>query len=465
MLQRVLQRFSRPVLPSPGTRLSAILSPLDGRIRERCAAPELLQALDAAKRPVAECLLEHFGSSRVAQAVTLKVLNLLLAKYHFEARSTRVYSRPFGLILDPSNGCNLACPGCVHSQRAKGLELFRWTKGMLPRERLSRFLNGYGPYAIHVNFCNYGEPLLNAETPDFIRQAKSFLMQTMLSTNMSVGRFDADAYVASGLDYMLVSVDGATQPVYERYRKNGQLEVIFRNIERLVEAKQRAGSLTPVIAWRFITFEHNVAEIPRAIELARNLGCDQFLTLDPYDVSWDDPGVRAAAYPPVNLVFRPEATQGILGNWNRFPDALDAQAIEREFETPWAARAAAGSAETASPDAAVCHWLYRSITMDAGGRLLPCCAAPRPDIDLEFGSFEAEPDPYNAEKFRLARLSFRDMAAFERERTAAGVNPHCSNCEWNKETPNTGGTQIRQFLNGFGAELFVRESLEILAGW
>jgi MoaA/NifB/PqqE/SkfB family radical SAM enzyme len=465
MLERVLHRFARPEPAPAGVRLQRLLQDLDTHAAECRSAADLLSSLDAAKYPMADCFRKHFDSDLVALAVALKTLNLFLARYHFQARSSRVYSRPFGLILDPSNACNLACPGCVHSTRAKGFELFRWNKNMLPDDRLGRFLTRYGPYAMHINFCNYGEPLINPETPRFIRQAKSYLMQTMLSTNMSVGRFDAEAYVASGLDYMLVSVDGATQPVYERYRKNGLLSVIFRNIENLVEAKQRAGSLTPVIAWRFITFEHNVAEIPQAIDLARNLGCDQFLTLDPYDVSWDDPAVRAAQHPPVNLLFHPEAEGAILGNWNRFPDSLDAETIRREFETPWTSRAAGHALEAAAPDSPVCHWLYRSITLDAGGRLLPCCAAPRPDIDLEFGDFEAEPDPYNSEKFRLARLSFADMPEFQRRRAATGLKPHCSDCEWNKETPNTGGTQIRQFLRGFGPDLFRPESLQILAGW
>ena len=164
------------------------------------------------------------------------MLNLCLAKHQFLARSTELQSKPFGLIIDPSNGCNLACPGCVHSTHVKELQLFNWGKGLLPEDRLASFLKKYGPYAIHVNFCNYGEPLINPETPRYIRQAKGFLMQTMLSTNLSIGRFDAEEYVASGLDYMLVSIDGATQEVYQKFRRNGSLEIVFRNLEKLAEA-------------------------------------------------------------------------------------------------------------------------------------------------------------------------------------------------------------------------------------
>ena len=41
-------------------------------------------------------------------------------------------------------------------------------------------------------------------------------------------------------------------------------------------------------------------EIPLAREKARQLGVDQFLTLEPYDVSWDDPEIVAAEVEPVN---------------------------------------------------------------------------------------------------------------------------------------------------------------------
>src|SRR6185295_20302607 len=99
-------------------------------------------------------------------------------------------------------------PGCVHSTHVKELQLFSWGKGMLPEGRLNSFLSNFGPYAIHANFCNYGEPLLNLETPRFIRRAKRMLVKTMLSSSLSLGRFDAEAYAESGLDYMLVSIDG-----------------------------------------------------------------------------------------------------------------------------------------------------------------------------------------------------------------------------------------------------------------
>ncbi|HEV1287347.1 MAG TPA: radical SAM protein, partial [Bryobacteraceae bacterium] len=201
------------------------MSHLEGKLQ---GSPllDVLTAVDAAKGPLAD-QLEGLLKSRVgAKALALKALNLLVAKYHFQARSETLFSRPFGLLVDPANGCNLACPGCVHSEHSKSLKLFDWDKGMLSEERFQALLRQYGTYAVQIMFCNYGEPTANLKTPRFIELAKSYLIQTAISTNLTVGRFDAEAYVASGLDFMYLSIDGATQPVYEQFRKNGNIDLI-----------------------------------------------------------------------------------------------------------------------------------------------------------------------------------------------------------------------------------------------
>jgi MoaA/NifB/PqqE/SkfB family radical SAM enzyme len=448
-------------------RLHGILSSIEEEIRKRSGIGVLLPVLEASKQPIFECLREGLHSPTAAQAVTLKILNLCLAKYHFLARSSTVLSRPFGLIIDPSNACNLACPGCVHSTHVKELQLFSWGKGLLSESRLGAFLANYGPYAIHANFCNYGEPLINPDTPKYIRLAKRQLVKTMLSTSLSLGRFDAEAYAESGLDYMLVSIDGATQPVYERFRRNGRMELACDNIRKLVEAKRKVGKRTPVIAWRFLTFEHNVHEIPLAIERAHQLGVDQFLTLAPYDVSWDDPDIRAAGVQPINLLFETQPEACIHANWNPFPDNLDADTIGREFERSWSDRPV--GPENPANGGSTCHWLYKSITMDAGGRIIPCCAAPRPDIDLHFSDFDgsSRPDVFNSDKHRLSRLFFADSEAYRRAREAGQLerDPHCVRCEWNKETPNAGPDTIIQYFKHAGQEIFNPASLSILSSW
>jgi MoaA/NifB/PqqE/SkfB family radical SAM enzyme len=461
-----LRRRLRSLLPEAAAaedHVYSILAPLDEAIEQRVAPALFFDAVDRAKGAMFARLSAHFDSPTAAKAVTVKLLNLCVAKYHFRMQHTRLQSRPFGLLVDPSNVCNLACPGCVHSAVPKEQKVFIWGTGMLSEDRMTALLDRYGPRAIHVVFCNYGEPAVNPATPKYIRLAKSHLMGAMLSTNLSLERFDAEAYVQSGLDYMSVSIDGATQGVYEKFRKKGRLELVLRNVERLVEAKRRLGKRTPVIAWHLLAFEHNAHEIPAAREMARQLGVDAFRALTPFDVSWDDPHVRVAHVEPVVEEFNPRSQADVAANWNPFPEGLSVAAIKREFEASWASHSEEARAESGS----TCHWLYKSLSMDSNGTIFPCGGAPRPGVDLIFDTFEGArgEDPYNSEKYRLARLSFRDRAAYEEESARVGQNPHCAKCEWSKETANTDRVQIRQYFKSAGGALFSGESLGVLSSW
>ena len=451
-------------------RIEEILSAVDQEILIPGNVKVVVQALDASRNALFRCFRNHYGSAVIAKLLTLKVLNLCMTKHHFLSRSTSLISRPFGLIVDPTKVCNLACPGCVHSNVAKEHALFQWKPGTLSVDRSAHFLEQYGPYAIQIMFYNYGEPLLNPDAPKFIRRAKSYLTQTMLSTNMSVPRFDAEAYVESGLDYMILSIDGATQAVYERFRKKGNIEVVYRNIAKLVEAKRRLGKRTPVLCWQYLAFEHNAHEVPLALERAGELGLDSFNLLTPFDVSWDDPGIQPAEIGPFARHFNPDPERDMTDNWNPFPDDLDVRAIEREFEAGWVERLAHQPKEDCEPVAAsehTCRWLYKNITMDANGRIFPCCGAPGPSGDLIFSNFDAhEPqDPFNSEKYRRARKFFADRNAYQREReTRTGEGePYCVDCQWSDGMADIDSAQVAYYLRAAGQALFSAKCVAMLS--
>jgi MoaA/NifB/PqqE/SkfB family radical SAM enzyme len=433
-----------------------ILSKID-RVLERCSSPHRAAGLVEESKSELYTRLSARFASPLAQALTLKTLNLCLARYHLRNRHGSVVSRPFGLVVDPSNACKLVCPGCVHSSRAADLKLFDWPGGTLPEERLAALLTLYGPYTIGAYFCNYGEPLLNLNTPALIRLAKSYLIWTALSTSLCVPRFDAEAYVRSGLDFMVLSIDGATQPVYERFRRNGDLELVFGNLRKLVNARRKLKRRTPVLSWNFLAFEHNVHEIPFATRMARKLGVDQFRVVNPHDVSWDDPAVRPAAVTTGVRRLNWRSTASRLENWNPFPDSLQAEAIRRAFECPWRA-----PSETGSPggSAHTCHWLYKNIVMDARGRILPCCGGPTPDDRLRFATLGSDiGDPFNSERYLQARAWFAGRTV------PPDGGPHCTRCEWDQTTVNIGAAEVRRYFRTIDPSFYDRESLRILSDW
>jgi len=315
----------------------------------------------------------------------------------------------------------------------------------------------YGPYAVGAYFCNYGEPLLNLQTPAFIRLAKTYLMRTALSTSLSVRKFDADAYVQSGLDFMVISIDGATQQVYEKFRRNGDLELVFGNIRKLVEAKRRLRRRTPVLSWNFLAFEHNAHEIPLAAGIARKLGVNQFRVVNPFDVTWDDPNIRPARVEGSVQRLDSLSFAGEAENWNPFPDSVDSAAIARAFDDPLDKFAAKGAPPSSGH---TCHWLYENMIMDATGRIMPCCGGPQPGKNLVFDTFESgERDVFNSQRYLQARAWFSDGV------TPSDDPPHCTRCDWDHTIVNIGSREIGRYFRAANPAFFDRRSLRLLSDW
>jgi MoaA/NifB/PqqE/SkfB family radical SAM enzyme len=439
-----------------GNTAYSTLLEIERSLRESPGAGEVTAILERAKQSLRSQLGRRF-EPMAAKALALKLSNLLLAHYHFRERHTILQSRPVGIIVDPSNMCRLACPGCVHSTRSESLRLFDWPNGTLTVDRASSLLKIYGPYALGIYFCSYGEPLLNLNTPKMIRTAKRYLLWTGLSTSLSVQQFDPESYIQSGLDFMVLAIDGATQSVYERYRRNGDLEVVFENVRRLVAAKRRLHSKVPVISWNYLAFEHNAHEIPAALRKARELGVDQFRVARPFDVSWDDSQLRPAADVDSRIyrLNRFSLSNPPL-NWNPFPSEIERENIEEAFERPIFQQAAV---DAPSDSSHTCHWLYKNLVMDAGGRILPCCSAPRPDADLVFAQFDSKGDPFNSEKYRQARLFFSNKTL------AMDGSPYCTRCDWNQVDTNIGSREIQRYFRAANAAFFDRRSLKLLSDW
>jgi MoaA/NifB/PqqE/SkfB family radical SAM enzyme len=432
------------------------LTKIDEKLRQCRSAVEAATVLDRSKAELCDWLRIRFSLVE-ARALTLKILNIWLARHHFRARDTELLSHPYGMVVDPSNMCQLACPGCVHSERSELVQLFDWPKGTLSESHFAALLKLYGPSAIAVYFCDFGEPLLNLNTPKLVRMAKNYLLAAALSTSLSVRRFDPEAYVASGLDFMVLSIDGATQSIYERFRRKGNLELVFENVTRLVDAKRRLGKRTPVLSWNFLAFEHNSHEIALAERTARRLGVNYFRVVTPFDVSWEDPEIRPAAVKPYVRRLDWTSISNPPENWNPFPEAVEADRIAAAFEKPMN-RGATVEAGVGSGHA--CHWLYKNIILDATGRILPCCGAPNPGDGLVFGRLDVDhDDPFNSEKYRRARAIFAGGSQ------VVDDSLHCSHCSWDQTNVSIGDQEIRRYFRAADPWFFDRQSLRLLSAW
>jgi len=457
-----------PALPAD-KHLELILGAIDAQITGDNSIDAILETLDASRVQVYESLRDKLDPL-AAKSVTIKILNLFLSKYHFLARSTILLSSPFGIVVDPSNNCQLACPGCVHSVRSKQLRIFDWPSGMLSESMFADFMRRHGPCAIQASLYNYGEPLLNLNTPRLIRIAKTYLVRTTLSTNMGVKHFDSERYVMSGLDFMVVCIDGVTQDSYKIFRQQGQIEAVFNNVRSLIQTRTRLGKRTPVVRWQYLAFEHNEQEIDDAIMMAQHLGFDQFALATPFDVGWDHPNIRPSKVAPRVVSFSSDCGEAMIENWNPFPSEIEAGPIEHEFSIRWRDRYASArppriTGNQASSRQHTCHHLYKNIVMDAKGRIMPCCGAPKPDAALIFGDSKSGTDHFNSESYRLARLSFASPEMYQIELASIGHRPHCATCEWDQDKAQIDKEQVCNYFDAIGNDVLNKASIAILSAW
>ena len=320
-----------------------------------------LKRLDAFNRTTLEQLRTNGLGERHAKVLLLKLSNVAVCRYQYLRRHTRLIARPFGLIVDPSNSCSLACPGCIHRKTGTDQNPIDWMPGNLKQATLNLLLDELGPYAINTQYFNWGEPLLNKNTPQFIEASRRFLMRTSISTNLSIP-FDAEALVASGLDFLVMSIDGATAATYGKYRVGGNFELVLSNIARLVEARKRLESKTPFIVWQYLLFDHTIPEMDQAAKLARQLGVDRINFAEPYDVSNHDPTITKPAKPMVHhLVFHEPAGAGRWSLANAISNLHPL--IDDHWERTWISRMDGRLTDQSRAEA--CRWLYMDMVMDA----------------------------------------------------------------------------------------------------
>lgn len=179
--------------------------------------------------------------------------------------------RPFTLSIEPTTACNLGCPECP-----SGLKQFTRPTGKLDLELHREMLSQVKNTVFYINYYFQGEPFLHPQFLELIKDAKQQKIYTATSTN---GHFidakKAAEIVDSGLDRLIISIDGLTQETYENYRVHGQLSKVIDAAKHLIAAKKEARSSTPHLIFQFLAVQPNEHEIPAVFGLGKELGIDE----------------------------------------------------------------------------------------------------------------------------------------------------------------------------------------------
>ena len=202
-------------------------------------------------------------------------MNILKAKASFYLSriisKPIVWGMPYSYSIEPTGLCNLKCPECP---TGKGL-ITRKGKIIDPAIYTS-LLDQISDTACYLMLYLQGEPFINPNIFTMIELAFKKRIYTFISTN---GHFldkeNAEKTVRSGLNRLIISLDGTTDETYVQYRKGGSFEVVSAGIKNMVEAKKSLKSSTPYIIIQFIVFKHNQHQIKDIKKLGHSLGVNK----------------------------------------------------------------------------------------------------------------------------------------------------------------------------------------------
>lgn len=192
---------------------------------------------------------------------------------------------PVSISFEPTTSCNLRCPECP-----SGLRSFTRPTGMLEESFFKKTIDEIHGSLLYLIFYFQGEPYLNPEFLQMVRYAAEKGIYTATSTNAHYLSDEAARQtVESGLDRLIISVDGTTQEVYEKYRVGGNLQKVIEGTKNIVKWKKQLKSNKPFLIFQFLVVKPNEHQISEVKSLARELGVDQvrLKTAQVYDYAED----------------------------------------------------------------------------------------------------------------------------------------------------------------------------------
>ncbi|MBC7424878.1 MAG: radical SAM protein, partial [Ferruginibacter sp.] len=192
---------------------------------------------------------------------------------------------PVSISFEPTTSCNLRCPECP-----SGLRAFTRPTGMLQKDFFTRTIDDIHKELLYLIFYFQGEPYLNPDFLDMVKYASSKGIYTATSTNAHyLTDAAAKRTVESGLDRLIISIDGTTQDVYKQYRIGGNIDKVLEGAKNIVKWKKELNSKTPFVFFQFLVVKPNEHQVEDIKRLAKEIGVDEvrFKTAQIYDYATD----------------------------------------------------------------------------------------------------------------------------------------------------------------------------------
>ena len=294
-------------------------------------------------------------------------MNLCFLYIQKWANKSFLRTYPVEIIVDPINVCHLKCPLCPTGQRVNSRPF-----GSMSFENFQRIIEELGRWLYKIRFYNWGEPLMHRDIYKMIAFAANKNISTELSTHLNLlSLSDAQTLVESGLELLIISLDGADDKTYSHYRIGGDFNKVINNIKSILREKERLGRKYPLIEIQFLVMRHNESQIEKIEALAKELGVDR---------------LRIG---PVTVNIKNEE------DWQWLPSSerMSRYSYSEKKDKIYSRRRK-------------CEWLWRSTVINWDGTVSPCCVYEGGKAD--FGSLNGKRffEIWNNERYRYSREVF-----------------------------------------------------------
>jgi radical SAM protein with 4Fe4S-binding SPASM domain len=295
------------------------------------------------------------------------------AERGYALRRPEPTSRPLVFSIETTSICNLRCVMCPHKDMTRDRVLISDTVFCTVVDEVSSY---NGMLWLH----NLGEPLAHPEFDRLVRYVKSRGLPCGFSTNaVLLDERRTNRLLASGLDTLILCLDGATRSTYERLRAGADFDQVITNIERFLQRKRELGARTPETVVQLIYMHDTESEVQAFRE------------------RWQGAADR--------VLIKAFST------WGGQSPAIAELAADRHRYAPGRAT------QPRHP----CAYLWKSVVVTASGDVIPCCADF--DASLVMGNVNQQSlaEIWQGERYRALR-----RAHLEGRYSGA-----CANClEW-----------------------------------
>jgi MoaA/NifB/PqqE/SkfB family radical SAM enzyme len=198
----------------------------------------------------------------------MKPLNVLKSGYSYllsrTIRTSVISGMPVSVGIEISGQCNLRCPEC-----SSGSGLLTRPKGLMDIELFARIITELRTYLYNINMYFQGEPMLHPRFFDFLEIMRG--LRVTVSTN---GHFlsgvNSEKLARSGLNKIIVSLDGMDDKTYSLYRQGGDQVKVSGGIRNVSDAIERTGSHLK-LEIQFLVHRHNQDQITSIARFAKEV--------------------------------------------------------------------------------------------------------------------------------------------------------------------------------------------------